>query len=218
MELKILKALLESCFQAILQVAIIMRSNKMENSHFGYFELLFIIVSLTSVSIACSKNINIEIHFMNKSHLESNLPVTSMNTVLYFIIIMPRIWSWALIWSYYSALITGGKSLTKYNVPKATTLRETFMFSVIIIIHQFTNFCISYHHHAKHNQGVTAKEWTAGDFAVSILDGMTSKICPIFPRTMLKMAIGSTIILVVTLGNMILFPWYLYNVMTSNTY
>ena len=111
MELKILKALLESCFQAILQVAIIMRSNKMENSNFGYFELLFIIVSLTSASIACSKNINIEIHFMNRAHLESNLPVTCMNTLLYFFIITPRIWSWALIWSYYSALITGGNTL-----------------------------------------------------------------------------------------------------------
>ena len=78
------------------------------------------------------------------------------------------------------------------------------IFAVIIIIHQITNFCISYHH-AKYNQGVTEKEWTAGDLAVSILDGMTSKICPIFPRTMLKMAIGSTIVLVVVLGKIILF-------------
>ena len=81
------------------------------------------------------------------------------------------------------------------------------IFAVIIIIHQITNFCISYHH-TKYNQedeGVTAKEWTAGDLAVSILDGMTSKICPIFPRTMLKMAIGSTIVLVVVLGKIILF-------------
>ena len=111
MELKILKALLVSCFQAILQVAIIMRSNKMENSRFGYFELFFIIVSLTSASIACSKNINIEIHFMNRAHLESNLPVTCLNTLLYFFIITPRIWSWALIWSYYSALVTGSNTL-----------------------------------------------------------------------------------------------------------
>ena len=86
----------------------------------------------------------------------------------------------------------------------ATTLKETIIFAVIIIIHQITNLCISYHH-AKYNKGVTDKEWTAGDFAVSIMDGMTSKICPIFPRTMLKMAIGSTIVLVVVLGKKILF-------------
>ena len=111
MELTILKALLVSCFQAILQVAIIMRSNKMENSRFGYFELFFIIVSLTSASIACSKNINIEVHFMNGAHFESNLPVTCRNTLIYFFIITPRIWCWALIWSYYSALVTGSNTL-----------------------------------------------------------------------------------------------------------
>ena len=217
MELKILKALLESCFQAILQVAIIMRSNKMENSNFGYFELMFIIVSLTSVSIACSKNINIEIHFMNRSHLESNLPVTCMNTLLYFFIIMPRIWSWALIWSYYSALITGGKTQTYKMYQCAITLRNTMIFAVIIIIHQVTNFCISYYT-AKHNKGVTDKEWTAGDFAVSIMDGMTSKICPIFPRTMLKMAIGSTIVLVVVLGKMILLFIQGHHITNSDIY
>ena len=115
MELKVLKALLESCFQAILQVAIIMRSNKIGYDNFGYFGLFFIIVSLTSASIACSKNINIEVHFMNGAHLESNLPVTCRNTLIYFFIITPRIWCWALIWSYYSALITGGKALALQN-------------------------------------------------------------------------------------------------------
>ena len=98
----------------------------------------------------------------------------------------------------------------------ATTLGETLIFAVIIIIHQITNFCISYHH-AKSNR-VTAKEWTAGDLAVSILDGTTSKICPIYPRTMLKMAIGSTIVLVVCLGKIILFSMRVYYVMKSNTY
>ena len=113
MEFKILKSLFESSYQAILQVAIIMRSNKIGYDNFGYFGLFFIIVSLTSVSLACSKHINIEIHSMHKSHLESNMPVTCMNTLLYFIIIVPRIWSWALLWSYYGATITGGKTLTK---------------------------------------------------------------------------------------------------------
>ena len=122
MEFKILKSLFESSYQAILQVAIIMRSNKIGYDNFGYFGLFFIIVSLTSASIACSKNINIEIHFMNRAHLESNLPVTCMNTLLYFFIITSRIWSWALIWSYYSALITGGKPLAKYNVPSEKQL------------------------------------------------------------------------------------------------
>ena len=78
--------------------------------------------------------------------------------------------------------------------------RETIFFAVIIIIHQIINFCISYHHVKYHQGGVSAKEWTAGAFAVSNMDAVTSKISPILPRTMLKMAIGSTTVLVVFLG------------------
>ena len=113
MEFKILKSLFESSYQAILQVAIIMRSNKIGYDNFGYFGLFFIIVSLTSVSLTCSKHINIEIHSMHDAHLDSNIPVTCINTLLYFFIVMPRIWSWALIWSYYGALLTGGNTLVK---------------------------------------------------------------------------------------------------------
>ena len=73
------------------------------------------------------------------------------------------------------------------------------IFAAIIIVHHITNFCISYH-----QGGVSDKEWTAGDFAVSSMDAMASKISPVFPRTMLKMATGSTIVLVVFLGTLVI--------------
>ena len=67
-----------------------------------------------------------------------------------------------------------------------------------MMIHLITNFCISY----QHTEQVTANkdEWTAGKFAVSIVDAMASNISPIFPRTMLKIVCGSTIVLVAFLG------------------
>lgn len=78
------------------------------------------------------------------------------------------------------------------------TLREKVLFTVISIVHLITTFCISYYH----TEQVTANrdEWTAGKFAVSIVDAMASKFSPIFPRTMLKMASSSTLILVAFLG------------------
>ena len=106
MELKILKALFESCFQAILQVAIIMRSNKIEN--YNFFDLLVICVILISVSVTCSKHINYEIYFMNECHLDPNWLMTSLNTLLYFFIVLPKISSWALIWSYYGTVFSAG--------------------------------------------------------------------------------------------------------------
>ena len=77
---------------------------------------------------------------------------------------------------------------------------------MITIIHLITNFCISYHHKEK----VTANKhhWTAGKFAVSMVDAMASNISPIFPKTMLKMACGSTIILVAFLGKLSLLIYY----------
>lgn len=187
MELKILKALFESCFQAILQVAILMRSNKIQN--YNFLDLLVIFVSLISVSVTCSKHINYEIYFMNESHLDSNLLMTYGNTLLYFFIVLPRISCWALIWSYYGTVFS----------------------AVISIVHLITTFCISYYH----TEQVTAnREWTAGKFAVSIVDAMASKFSPIFPRTMLKMASSSTLILVAFLG--LLYPLLGYNAMNMS--
>ena len=69
---------------------------------------------------------------------------------------------------------------------------------MIILIHFITNFCISYR-----TEGVTANkdEWTAGKFAVSAVDALSSWMSPIFPRTMLKTSAGSTLILAIFLGN-----------------
>ena len=113
MELKILKALFESCFQAILQVAILMRSNKIQN--YNFLDLLVIFVSLISVSVTCSKHINYEIYFMNESHLDSNLLMTYGNTLLYFFIVLPRISCWALIWSYYGTVFSAGGIFSTYK-------------------------------------------------------------------------------------------------------
>ena len=44
-------------------------------------------------------------------------------------------------------------------------------------------------------------EWTAGKFAVSAVDALSSWMSPIFPRTMLKTSAGSTIIMGIALGN-----------------
>ena len=109
MELKVLKAVFESCTQALLQVAIIMRSNKIEK--YNFFDVLVILFSLISISITCSKHINYEIYFMNESHFDGNLLRTVGNTVLYFFIVPIRVFSWALIWSYYGTVLSLGTSV-----------------------------------------------------------------------------------------------------------
>ena len=75
-----------------------------------------------------------------------------------------------------------------------------FVFTGINIIHLITNFFISYYHTEKVTANRARDEWTAGKFAVSMVDAMASKFSPIFPRTMLKMAFSSTLILVSFLG------------------
>ena len=111
MELKVLKALFESCFQVILQVAIIMRSN-MEIKEINFLGLLTSLVSVSSVSVTCSKHINYEIYFMHESHLHSDTLMTVRNTLLYFFLVLSRILAWALIWSYYGTLFSTGEVKT----------------------------------------------------------------------------------------------------------
>ena len=111
MELKVLKALFESCFQVILQVAIIMRSDR-EITLFGLLPDLLLFVSVSSVSVTCSKHINYEIYFMHESHLHSDTLMTVRNTLLYFFLVLSRILAWALIWSYYGTLFSTGEVKT----------------------------------------------------------------------------------------------------------
>ena len=80
-------------------------------------------------------------------------------------------------------------------------IEEIKMFTVIMVVHLITCFCISHHHTEREQVTANQDEWTAGKFAVSVVDAMASNISPIFPRTMLKMVCGSTLILVAFLGN-----------------
>ena len=107
MELKVLKSIFDSCAQAMMQVFIFLRSNH-ENNHYVITFDTLLIVSIISVSLTCSKHINYEIYFMNECHLALNLTRTAINTVLYVLIVSPRIFAWALIWSYYGTIFSMG--------------------------------------------------------------------------------------------------------------
>jgi hypothetical protein len=86
----------------------------------SFLGITLIFLSLTSISFTCSNHLSLEVFFINNIEPHSASFRTACNCFLYFVIILPRIAAWAIIWAYYEPIAIGkfGDNL-KYRLQMA---------------------------------------------------------------------------------------------------